>query len=335
MRSHRAGSASAAGSQSLAAGPDGALWFTEIPLNKIGRMTADGDVTEFPIPTPGSGPVGIVRARRRALVRRRRRRQNRAHHARGKRDRIRDCRRTAPARRTSRSARTAPSGSPNTAPTGSDDFCPAANRGHRGGHGENVPSCPPRRSSPRRCIVPPRRIAPKRRSGSGSRRRRTIPAARHSTGRDMGFFAKAGLDVEVNVIGQGALIPDGMMSGSLDVGGINIPPVALAHERRLPFVMIAPGAVYESRSPTCALHRRQVLAHRHGPRPHREIDRRSRPDQSRLARGARLARPKRRRLEIGALRRAAGQRVVEAALQAGRIDAASIATPFLEKALRE
>jgi streptogramin lyase len=41
--------ASAAGP--LTAGPDGALWFTEGQLNKIGRMTLSGVLTEFPVPT--------------------------------------------------------------------------------------------------------------------------------------------------------------------------------------------------------------------------------------------------------------------------------------------
>ena len=43
------------------AGPDGAVWFTENSGNKIGRMTTDGAVTEFPIPTPGSRPARIAR----------------------------------------------------------------------------------------------------------------------------------------------------------------------------------------------------------------------------------------------------------------------------------
>ncbi len=45
---------------SIAAGPDGALWFTESSENKIGRITTSGELTEFPIPTPGSAPWGIV-----------------------------------------------------------------------------------------------------------------------------------------------------------------------------------------------------------------------------------------------------------------------------------
>ncbi len=44
--------------QVIVSGPDGNLWFTEL-LGRIGRMTPAGSVTEFTIPTSGSGPQGI------------------------------------------------------------------------------------------------------------------------------------------------------------------------------------------------------------------------------------------------------------------------------------
>src|SRR5258708_20959397 len=47
---------------SIAAGPDGALWFTEpsIHLNKIGCTPAEGGATPFPLPPPHSSPVIIT-----------------------------------------------------------------------------------------------------------------------------------------------------------------------------------------------------------------------------------------------------------------------------------
>ena len=43
------------------AGPDGALWFTQIGANRIGRMTTDGVLTdEWTVPTPNSQPDGIA-----------------------------------------------------------------------------------------------------------------------------------------------------------------------------------------------------------------------------------------------------------------------------------
>ncbi|HEX9037878.1 MAG TPA: hypothetical protein VF808_12905 [Ktedonobacterales bacterium] len=51
----------------IASGPDGALWFVENGANKIGRITVDGRITEYAIPTPGSdskfitaGPDGAM-----------------------------------------------------------------------------------------------------------------------------------------------------------------------------------------------------------------------------------------------------------------------------------
>jgi streptogramin lyase len=48
------------GLQRVAAGSDGALWFTEMQGNRIGRITTDGVVTEFPIPSADGYPVGIA-----------------------------------------------------------------------------------------------------------------------------------------------------------------------------------------------------------------------------------------------------------------------------------
>jgi len=48
------------GPNDIAAGSDGALWFTEQSANQIGRITPAGVVTEFPIPTTASSPVGIT-----------------------------------------------------------------------------------------------------------------------------------------------------------------------------------------------------------------------------------------------------------------------------------
>ena len=53
----------------ITAGPDGNLWFTECIQNtsvdscndsKIGRITPNGAITEFPLPNSNSGPIGIT-----------------------------------------------------------------------------------------------------------------------------------------------------------------------------------------------------------------------------------------------------------------------------------
>ena len=43
----------------ITAGPDGALWFTELGGN-IGRITTEGTFTEYPVPTPNSAPYAIT-----------------------------------------------------------------------------------------------------------------------------------------------------------------------------------------------------------------------------------------------------------------------------------
>src|SRR5438876_16202 len=44
----------------IAAGSDGALWFTYNATDKIGRITTAGVITEFATPTARSGPTGIT-----------------------------------------------------------------------------------------------------------------------------------------------------------------------------------------------------------------------------------------------------------------------------------
>ncbi len=44
----------------IKAGPDGNMWFTELVGNMIGRITPNGTVKEFPIPTRNSRPIEIV-----------------------------------------------------------------------------------------------------------------------------------------------------------------------------------------------------------------------------------------------------------------------------------
>ena len=46
--------------QGIAAGPDGALWFTEYEVSKIGRRTTSGVYTGYPVPPPGGNPFGIT-----------------------------------------------------------------------------------------------------------------------------------------------------------------------------------------------------------------------------------------------------------------------------------
>jgi virginiamycin B lyase len=53
--------------QSIAAGPDGALWFTEGTSNRIGRSAVDGRVTEFTLPGADHVASDIVASANEAL----------------------------------------------------------------------------------------------------------------------------------------------------------------------------------------------------------------------------------------------------------------------------
>src|SRR5437588_268553 len=48
------------GPHDIAAGPDGALWFTEYTANRIGRITPSGVFTDYALPTVNGGPGSIA-----------------------------------------------------------------------------------------------------------------------------------------------------------------------------------------------------------------------------------------------------------------------------------
>lgn len=70
---------------------------------------------------------------------------------------------------------------------------------------------------------------------------------------DMGFFKKAGLDVEITTLNNGGIIGAGIASGQFDVAQASLSSVAAAHERGLNFVVIAPAALYVADRPTSGL----------------------------------------------------------------------------------
>jgi NitT/TauT family transport system substrate-binding protein len=69
----------------------------------------------------------------------------------------------------------------------------------------------------------------------------------------MGFFAKAGLRAQVQSFTTGAPIVAAVAGGALDIGGSNLVSLAIAHARKLPFVIIAPSGVYSYKAPADAL----------------------------------------------------------------------------------
>ena len=43
------------GPYGITVGPDGALWFTENAGNRIGRISTNGEITEYIVPTSDAG----------------------------------------------------------------------------------------------------------------------------------------------------------------------------------------------------------------------------------------------------------------------------------------
>ena len=70
---------------------------------------------------------------------------------------------------------------------------------------------------------------------------------------ELGLFKKAGLDVHVEALASGAAVAAGVASGTIDIAQGSLPSLAAAHEKRIPFVLIAPGALYSDKAPTSAL----------------------------------------------------------------------------------
>jgi NitT/TauT family transport system substrate-binding protein len=70
---------------------------------------------------------------------------------------------------------------------------------------------------------------------------------------DLGMYAAAGLNVSLQTANDATAVAGAVLSGNAAIGSITIPGLALAHERGLPLVSIAPGAIYSSAAPTAGI----------------------------------------------------------------------------------
>jgi NitT/TauT family transport system substrate-binding protein len=68
-----------------------------------------------------------------------------------------------------------------------------------------------------------------------------------------GFFKANGLDVDTQIISNGAAITAAVLGGTINIAQSNIVSLALAHQRGLDVVVIAPAGLYSSKEPTSAL----------------------------------------------------------------------------------
>jgi NitT/TauT family transport system substrate-binding protein len=76
------------------------------------------------------------------------------------------------------------------------------------------------------------------------------PAAEAFYGIDMGFFKQQGLDIDLQVMNNGASVAAAVAGGALDVGFCDCVTIASAHARGVPFLYIAPGILNTDTAPT-------------------------------------------------------------------------------------
>ena len=63
---------------------------------------------------------------------------------------------------------------------------------------------------------------------------------------DMGFFAKAGLNVEIQTMPSSPAIAAAVASNAVDIGFISVDALATIHQKNIPLVIIAPATEYVS-----------------------------------------------------------------------------------------
>jgi NitT/TauT family transport system substrate-binding protein len=68
-----------------------------------------------------------------------------------------------------------------------------------------------------------------------------------------GFLTKAGITLDIQSFTNGNAIAAAVVSGSLDVGGINVLSLAAAHEKGLPLKIAASGSTYTTKNPTTVM----------------------------------------------------------------------------------
>jgi NitT/TauT family transport system substrate-binding protein len=69
----------------------------------------------------------------------------------------------------------------------------------------------------------------------------------------LGYFKDAGITVEITAMSSGAAIAAAVASGAVDIAQSNIVSLASAHEKGIPFVILAPASMYYTRFPQTAL----------------------------------------------------------------------------------
>lgn len=69
---------------------------------------------------------------------------------------------------------------------------------------------------------------------------------------DNGFFAKHGITAAIQTMTNAAAVGSALIAGDLDLGAIDPVTMAIAHDKGLPFIYIAPGELHSTDHPTLA-----------------------------------------------------------------------------------
>jgi NitT/TauT family transport system substrate-binding protein len=71
--------------------------------------------------------------------------------------------------------------------------------------------------------------------------------------RELGFFANAGIDVDIQVMQNGAAVASAVAANAVDVGWTTPISLAVARQKGIPFLTIAPAVLYTAAAPFTAL----------------------------------------------------------------------------------
>jgi NitT/TauT family transport system substrate-binding protein len=64
-----------------------------------------------------------------------------------------------------------------------------------------------------------------------------------------GMFAKAGINVDFTLMSTGSAVSQGVAGGAIDIGYSALTALIAGHSRGIPFVLVAPGGMYQSSTP--------------------------------------------------------------------------------------
>jgi NitT/TauT family transport system substrate-binding protein len=81
----------------------------------------------------------------------------------------------------------------------------------------------------------------------------SLAAAQVFYARELGMFARSGLDVDVEILASGGVVAEAIAGGSLELGIVDSVTLAAAHSRGVPLVFVAPATIFTKKNPSYVL----------------------------------------------------------------------------------